>query len=122
MTRICSVYRIFQTNCKNFMLAKEKKNRKQNEICHLVDPRTKQRKQSLNSRILKCVNCINWELEFSMRFTMSSLNIYFSFYRNSEFYYKSLKHTSFSAWFKNINFLRRDNYRNVYKEWLKFRQ
>ena len=53
----------------------------------------------LNSRILKRVNCINWELKFSMKSTMSSLNIHFTFYRNAKFYYKSLKHTSLSAWF-----------------------
>ena len=27
----------------------------------------------LNSRILKCVNCISWELKFSMKSTMSSV-------------------------------------------------
>ena len=53
----------------------------------------------LNSRILKRVNCINWELKFSMKSTMSSLNIYFTFYRNDKFYSKSLQLTSFSTWF-----------------------
>ena len=48
----------------------------------------------LNSRILKRVNCINWEFKFSTESTMSSVNIYFTFYRNDKFYYKSLKHTS----------------------------
>ena len=39
MTRISSVSRIFQTNCKLFVCAK-RKNKKQKEIFHLVDPRT----------------------------------------------------------------------------------
>ena len=42
---------------------------------------------------------MNWELKFPMKSTTSSLNIYFTFYRNDKFYHKSLKHTSFSAWF-----------------------
>ena len=63
----------------------------------------------MNSTILKRANCINSELKFSMKSTMSSLNIYFTFYRNDNFCYKSLKHTSFSVWFdcvKSINLLR----------------
>ena len=39
MTGICSVSRIFQTDCKLFVCTKEK-NKKQKEIFHLVDPRT----------------------------------------------------------------------------------
>ena len=39
MTRVCSVSRIFQTNCKLFVCAKEK-NKKQKEIFHVVDART----------------------------------------------------------------------------------
>ena len=35
-----------------------------------------------------------------MKSTMSSVNIYFTCYRNNKFYYKSLKHTSFSTWFE----------------------
>ena len=81
----------------------KKNNKKQKEIFHLVDPIILLNKSSgnnlLHSRILKRVNCINWELKFSMKLTMSSLNIYFTFYRNDKFYYKYLKHTSFSAWF-----------------------
>ena len=43
-TKICSVPRIFKTDCKLFVCAKG--NTKQKEIVHLVDPDTKQRKQS----------------------------------------------------------------------------
>ena len=53
----------------------------------------------LNSRILNGVSCINWELKFSMKSTMSSLNTYFKLYRNNKLHNKSLKRTSFSAWF-----------------------
>ena len=101
MSRICFVSGIFQTNCKLFVSAKEKQETKKD-----ISPGWPQNlvKQSsgnnlLNSRILKRVNCINWELKFSMKWKMSSLNIYFTFYKNDKFYYKSLKHTSFSAWF-----------------------
>ena len=76
MTRICSVSGILQTNCKLFVCAKEKKTRNKKRYFTWLTPkpcRTKQQKQSLNSRILKCVNCINWELKFSMKSTMSSL-------------------------------------------------
>ena len=79
----------------------QKKNKKQKEIFHLVDPRTFAEQSSgnnlLDSRILKRVKCMNWEFRFSMKSTMSSVNIYFTFYRNDKFYYKSLKHTSFST-------------------------
>ena len=37
MTKVCSVSRIFQTNCKLFVCAKEKKNKKQKDIFHMVD-------------------------------------------------------------------------------------
>ena len=77
----------------------EKENTKHKEIFHLVDLKTKQLKQFLNSRIYKRVNCINWELKFLSKSTMSSVNIYFRFYRNNKFYSKSLKHTSFPTWF-----------------------
>ena len=40
---------------------------------------------------------LTFDIKFSMKLTMSSLNIYFTFYRNDKFYYKSVKHTSFSA-------------------------
>ena len=64
MTTICSVSRIFQTNCKLFVCAKEK-NKRQKEMIHLVDPRTFAEQNSgnnlLNSGILKRV--INWEFE-----------------------------------------------------------
>ena len=82
MTRICSVSRIFQTNCKLFVYAKGKARNKRD-----ISPGRPQNlvEQSsgnnlLNSRILKRVNCINWELKVSMKSTMSSLNIYFTFY------------------------------------------
>ena len=73
----------------------QKKNKKQKEIFHLVDPRN----NLLNSRILKRVNCINWKFKFSMKSTISNVDIYFTFYSNELFYYKSLKHTRFSTWF-----------------------
>ena len=98
MTRICSVSRIFQTDCKLFLCAKEK-NGKQKEIFRLVDPQNLVERSSgnnlLSSRILKRVNCINWELKFSTKSTMSGLNIYFTFYRNDKFYYESLKTLKF---------------------------
>ena len=100
MTRICSVSRIFQTNCKLFVCAKEKaRNLKKRYFTWLTQNLVEQSSGNnlLNSRILKRVNCINWELKFSMKSTMSSLNIYFTFYKNDKFYYKSLKHTSFSV-------------------------
>ena len=77
-----------------------------------------------NSRILKRVNCINSELKFSKKSTMSSLNIYFSFYRNDKFYYKSLKSqvSVLGLMVQEYKFVRHDIYRSVYKEWLKFRQ
>ena len=101
MTRICSVSRIFQINCKLFVCAKEKTRNKKRYFNWLTpEPcRTKQRKHLLNSSILKCVSCINWELKFSMKSTMSSLDICFTFHKNDKFHYKSLKHTSFRAWF-----------------------
>ena len=85
-------------------LCMQKKNKKQRDIFHLVDPRTLQNKAA--ETILKRVNCINWEFKFSLKSTMSSVNIYFIFYRNHKFYYKSLKHTSFRTWFDGLNLLR----------------
>ena len=85
---------IFQTNCKLFLCGKEKQETK--ERFHPVDPRTLQNKAArnnlLNSRILERVNCINWEFKVSVKSTMSSV-IYFTFYRNDKFFYKSLNKT-----------------------------
>ena len=80
----------------------QKKKQETKEIFNLVDLNLVEQSSGnnlLNSTILKRVKCINWELKFSMKLTMSSLNMYFTFYRNDKFYYKSLKYTSFSAWF-----------------------
>ena len=101
MTRICSVSRIFQTNCKLFVCTKEKtRNMKRYFTWLTPEPcRTSSGNNLLNSRILKSDNCINWELKFSVKSTVSSLDIYFTFHRNDKFYYKSLKRKSFSAWF-----------------------
>ena len=89
MTRICSVSGIFQTNCKLLMCAKEKTRNRKRYFTWLTPDFVEQSRGNnlLNSRILKRVNCINWELKFSMKSTMSSLNIYFTFYRNDKFYY-----------------------------------
>ena len=103
MARMCSVFRIFQTNRKLFMCAKEKTRNKKRYFTWLTQNLVEQssRNNLLNSRILKHANCINWELKFSMKSTMSSLNIYFKYYRNVKFYYRSL--TLFSmGYFKNI--------------------
>ena len=99
MTRICSVSRIFQTNRKLFLCAKEKQETKRDISPDWPQNLVEQSSGNnlLNSRILKRVNCINWELKLSMKSTMSSLNIYLTFYRNYKFYYKSLKQTRFSA-------------------------
>ena len=77
-----------------------KENTKQKEIIHLVDPRTLQNKAAETIFwILESKMCQLHQLgiQFSMKSTTSSLNIYFTFYRNI----KSLKHTSFSTWFDN---------------------
>ena len=103
MTRICYVSRIWQTDCKLFVCAKEKTRNKQRYFTWLTPEPcgswNKAAETILNFRILKPVNCINWELKFSMKWTMSSLNIYFTSYRNAKFYYKSLKLSSFGTWF-----------------------
>ena len=42
------------------------------------------------SASLKRVSCINWKFKLSMKSMMSSGDIYFTFYGNDKFYYKSL--------------------------------
>ena len=81
-----------------------KENTKQKEIIHLVDPRTLQNKAEetiFEFQNLRMCQLYQMGIQFSMKSTMSSLNIYFTFYRNIKFYSKSLKHTSFSTWFDN---------------------
>ena len=81
-----------------------KENTKQKEIIHLVDPepcRTKQQKQSFEFSNLKMCQLHQLGIQFSIKSTMSSLNIYFTFYKNIKLYSKSLKHTSFSTPVRN---------------------
>ena len=80
---------------KLFVRAKENQETKRN----ISRCRESSENNLLNSGILKRVNCINWEIELSVKSTMSSVKICFTFYRNDTFYYRSLKHTSFSTWF-----------------------
>ena len=76
----------------------QKKNTKQKEIIHLVEPRTLQNKAAetifwiLESKNVSIASIGNSVFDES---TMSSVNIYFTFCRNI----KVLKHTSFSTWF-----------------------
>ena len=102
----------------------QKENTKQKQIIHLVDPRTLQNKAAETIFwILEYKMCQLHQLgiQFSMKSTRSSVNIYFTFYRNIKFYSKFLKHTSFSTWFDSSRIqicCVKKNYRNVYKELL----
>ena len=94
--KICSSPRIFETfvNC----LRVQKENTKHKS--HMVGPcRTKQQKQSFEFWNLKTSQLHKLRIPFSMKLTMSSVNLYLTFYRNIKIYSKSLKHTSFSTWF-----------------------
>ena len=90
------------------MCQKENTNKKRQFTWFTPEPcRTKQWKQSLNSRTKICP-LHQLGTQFSMKWTMSSVDIYFTFYRNIKFYSKSLKHTSFSTWFDSLFMIDQD--------------
>ena len=64
----------------------QKENTQQKETFHLVDPRTKQRKQTFEFLNLKMCDYIDSEFKFSMKSTMIGVNIYFTFYTNNNSY------------------------------------
>ena len=65
-TKIFSVPRIFKTKCKLFMCAKGKHKTKRNNSPYWPQNLAEQSSGNnlLNSRILNCVNCINWDFSF----------------------------------------------------------
>ena len=75
----------------------QKENTKQKEIIRLVDPRTLQNKAAETIFEFQNLKTCELGIQFSMKLTMSSVNIYCTFCRNIKYYSKYLKHTSFST-------------------------